>query len=100
MKKANVLNSVSRVACRVSFSLVLFLVPAAFAADGPNQTFTCDMKTYVPFDATTTVSVECPDSASGKSFNHESAYTAYSENRNMAGRKFLNIFLTYKHCSS
>ena len=39
---------------------------SAVAADGPNQKFTCDMKTYVPFDATTTVTVECPDPAAAK----------------------------------
>ena len=43
----------------------LFALPAV-AADGPNQKFTCDMKTYVPFDATTTVTVECPDPAAAK----------------------------------
>lgn len=30
------------------------------------QTFKMDEKTYVPFDATTTVTVECPDSAAAK----------------------------------
>ena len=32
----------------------------------PYQTYTCDTAVYVPFDATTTVTVECPDSAAAK----------------------------------
>ena len=43
--------------------MAIALAASAVAADGPNQKFTCDMKTYVPFDATTTVTVECPDPA-------------------------------------
>ena len=35
--------------------------PSAFAAGETNQTFTCDTKTYVPFDSSTTVTVTCPD---------------------------------------
>ena len=46
--------------------MAIALAASAVAADGPNQKFTCDMKTYVPFDATTTVTVECPDPAAAK----------------------------------
>ena len=50
----------------LSISAAIALAASAVAADGPNQKFTCDMKTYVPFDAATTVTVECPDSAAAK----------------------------------
>ena len=50
----------------LSISMAIALAASAVAADGPNQKFTCDMKTYVPFDATTTVTVECPDPAAAK----------------------------------
>ena len=49
-----------------SVALALALAASAVAADGPNQKFACDMKTYVPFDAATTVTVECPDPAAAK----------------------------------
>ena len=41
--------------------IAAILTLASFAA-GAGQTFTMDVKAYVPFDATTTVTVECPDS--------------------------------------
>ena len=50
----------------LSISMAIALAASTVAADGPNQKFTCDMKTYVPFDATTTVTVECPDPAAAK----------------------------------
>ena len=42
--------------------IAAILTIASFAA-GAGQTFKMDEKAYVPFDATTTVTVECPDSA-------------------------------------
>ena len=46
--------------------LMSLLVAPAFAAGERGQVFACDMKTYVPFDATTVVTVECPDDAAAK----------------------------------
>ena len=42
--------------------IAAILTIASFAA-GAGQTFKMDEKSYVPFDATTKVTVECPDSA-------------------------------------
>ncbi len=42
--------------------IVAFMVLASFASMA-GQTFQMDQKAYVPFDASTTVAVECPDSA-------------------------------------
>ena len=54
--------------CRLSSVVCLMsvLVAPAFAAGEARQSFACDMKTYVPFDATTVVTVECPDDAAAK----------------------------------
>ena len=41
-------------------------VLSASAVDATNQKFVCDKKMYVPFDSTTTVTVECPDVAAAK----------------------------------
>ena len=41
-------------------------VAAALAGKADYQTFKCDFKSYVPFDATTTVTLDCPDPAAVK----------------------------------
>ena len=48
------------VCCLSSF--VLAAAMSAAAAPSEYQKFSYDEKAYVPFDATTTVTVECPDS--------------------------------------
>ena len=44
-------------------SLIGAFLTLVSLASNAGQTFKMDVKAYVPFDATTTVTVECPDSA-------------------------------------
>jgi hypothetical protein len=48
---------------KIKITCCAVLAACLAVAAAPYQTFKMDRKNYVPFDNTTTVTVECPDSA-------------------------------------